>query len=224
MSDETTDQKSEPTLKKSCGTDAARSRANRRRSAGMAGVAAAIGAAVLSSSCFWLPVLLVAGGASAAGTATAVEALRLPLLGATLVLLAGGFYLLYIRKQEGCSPAQKRMRSISRVALWGGAAIALTFIAFPDQVSRALPGSQAQAASIDENEDGVKAYKLDGMHSPACVGVAERILAEVPGVRSTSIRYEEGEVRLSPQPGTEIDDNDVLSAIEQSPFEATPLR
>lgn len=224
MSDESRGQENEPTLRKSCGPNAAEARAQRRRSAGLVGIFAAAGAALLSTSCFWLPVVLVAGGASAAGTAGAVDALRIPLLAATGVLLVAGFYFLYIRTPRSeCTPGQRRMQRVSRAGLWVGAAVAIAFAAFPDQITGAFTSSRAAAASIDGDEDGAKTYELDGMHSPACVGVAEDILAEIPGVGSTAVYYEEEEVILSPHEGDEIDEADVFEALEDSPFEASPL-
>ena len=65
--------------------------------------AGAVVAAVLSSVCCWLPLALIAFGVSAGGVSGFFEIYRPHLLGATGLLLAAGFYLVYFRKEQ-CAP------------------------------------------------------------------------------------------------------------------------
>lgn len=60
-------------------------------------------AAVVASACCWLPPLLLLGGVSAAGVATAFANVRPWFLGGAFALLGLGFYLNYGRKPV-CAP------------------------------------------------------------------------------------------------------------------------
>ncbi len=63
----------------------------------------AVAAAILGSSCCWLPLLLLALGAGTAATALTgfVESFRIPIVVVALVLLAVSGYFTYVHKAPG---------------------------------------------------------------------------------------------------------------------------
>jgi hypothetical protein len=79
------------------------SREGGKWNAGILTSGGAVITAILSSACCWLPLLLIAFGASAAGVAGFFDAYRPHLLASTAILMAVGFYLVYFRKEE-CAP------------------------------------------------------------------------------------------------------------------------
>jgi hypothetical protein len=100
----------------------------RSHNAGLWATTGAVVSAILSSACCWLPLLLIAFGASAAGVAGLLEAYRPHLLGATGLLLASGFYLVYFRKAkcgpgEACAVPNPRLRRFNKITLWVATAL-----------------------------------------------------------------------------------------------------
>ena len=57
----------------------------------------ALGAAALSSTCCWLPLLLIGLGVSSAGVGAFFEAWRVPLIAVSVLPIGLGFYVVYIR-------------------------------------------------------------------------------------------------------------------------------
>ncbi|RMD82373.1 MAG: hypothetical protein D6815_09390, partial [Candidatus Dadabacteria bacterium] len=103
----------------------------------------AIAAAVLASACCWLPLALVAAGASVGTLAGRLEAWRPVFLPATFVFLAAAFYFAYRRPatdgQDACGEAgaccpesSTKARSARRLLLWVVAALAVGFALFPE--------------------------------------------------------------------------------------------
>ena len=97
--------------------------AGKPRKAGLWATGGAMVSAVLSSACCWLPLLLIAFGASAAGISSLLEAYRPYLLGLTGLFLATGFYSVYFRKQqcapgEACAVPNSKLKRFNKVMLW----------------------------------------------------------------------------------------------------------
>jgi hypothetical protein len=114
-----------------------------RRNTSLWAIGGAVVSAVLSSACCWLPILLIAFGASAAGVAGFFEAYRPHLLGITGLLLAGGFYLVYFLKErcspgEACAMPNPRLRRFNKIVLWAATTFVLAFALFPDYVGYVL--------------------------------------------------------------------------------------
>ena len=117
----------------------------------------AMGAAILASACCWLPVLLLAVGASAAGAAANVIAsLRYPLLGIAAIALGLAFYRAYFRRRTGtaaavcCSASGPTRRAGGRLALWASTVLVILFAAFPyygAPLIRAVSGGGASHAA-----------------------------------------------------------------------------
>lgn len=92
-------------------------------------------AAVVASACCLGPVLLSALGAGALGAAAVgLEPYRPLLLGLTLVLLGGAFYVTYRSTGEvcaadgSCAPSSKRT---AKIVLWVAAVLVVLLATFP---------------------------------------------------------------------------------------------
>jgi len=101
------------------------------------GTLVAIGAAIMASACCWLPLLLLAIGASAAGAAAnVIVALRYPLLAVAAIALGVGFYRTYFRRArcapgDACATRPQRGTISSRVSLWISTVLVLLFAGLP---------------------------------------------------------------------------------------------
>ena len=126
---------------------------------------AAIGAtiaAVVSSACCWLPLLLVALGAGAAATSVAgfVETFRPAIVVAVLALLGAAAYFIYIRKEadDCCAPGERpdppRLKKAQRYLFPFVAILALALSIFPNQIlSVFAPGKPAASATLSAQAD-----------------------------------------------------------------------
>lgn len=95
------------------------------------GVAAAFGSALCCAG----PLVAVTLGVSGAGLASTFEPLRPYFLGATAILLAGGFVMVHREEQKACEPgkpcAEPKVRRRMKVALWVATAFAVVLATFP---------------------------------------------------------------------------------------------
>ena len=149
--------------------------------------------AVLSSACCWLPLLLVAFGVSTAGVGSFVETYRPYLLGATALLIAVAFYLVYFRKQtceEGdCAAPRPGFEKINRILLWCTAVIVLVFAFFPNLVGTLLGTPSAQSGIIDKTGLTEFVVELEGMTCEACAIPIGKNIQELAGVRFAEVIY-----------------------------------
>ncbi len=168
---------------------------NYSQSAGSWATVGAVVAAVLSSACCWIPLLLIGVGASAAGVAGFFEAYRPYLLGATGLLLAGGFYLVYFRKPR-CGPAgacgvpKSRLTRFNKVMLWVATAVVLLFAFFPNYVGLLLAsggGSDGKVPAALSGES--RTYQIEGMTCEGCATHIRASLAKIPGVARVELTY-----------------------------------
>jgi mercuric ion transport protein len=96
-----------------------------------AGVAAAIGAALCCAG----PLVAVLLGLSGAGLAATFEPLRPYFVGATVLALGAGFFVLHREERRACEPgrlcASPAVRRRMKRALWGATVIAIPLLTFP---------------------------------------------------------------------------------------------
>lgn len=100
-----------------------------------AAVGGAVVAAVGSALCCAGPLVAVALGMSGAGLASTFEPLRPYLVGATVLGLGSGHWLLHREEQHACVPgkpcADPRTRQLMRRTLWTATVIAAALVTFP---------------------------------------------------------------------------------------------
>lgn len=154
-------------------------------------------AAVLSSACCWLPLLLLAFGASAAGVSAFFERWRPVFLVVAVALLGAGFYVVYFRKAAcadgACETAPRSRRVFSQVMLWVAALLVTAFALFPNYagtVARTLygsPGAGDSSAAIDGTP--VHRFSVGGMTCEACAVTLQTELSRLDGVVSARVDY-----------------------------------
>lgn len=185
-------------------------------------------AAVLSSACCWLPLLLLAFGASAAGVSAFFERWRPVFLVLAVALLGTGFYVVYFRKaacaDSACEAAPRSRRVFSQAMLWVAAVLVAAFALFPKYagtVARAFNGSRAEAVSgAVITTAALHRYSVEGMTCEACATTLQTDLERIAGVVSARVDYasKTAEVRSDE---ARIDTN-VAVAAERHGYRASP--
>jgi copper chaperone CopZ len=173
-------------------------RAVLRRSPGVSSSLVATGgslvAAMLSSACCWLPLLLVAFGASAAGVSALFGPWRPFFIVAAVTMLALSFYLTFVRKQvaQCCSTGGSSRRRLGRATWWVSAVIVAAFVYFPQYVGLALGGASrhiAAGASESQSPSREFTFRIEGMHCEACATSLNAILSKIDGVARANVDY-----------------------------------
>lgn len=187
----------------------------------------AVLAALASSACCWLPLLLVAAGASAAGVSAAFESVRPAFLVLAPLALGAGFYFAYFRKEkcapgEACAVRRGSAGRWNRVLLWAAAAAVLAFALFPSYAPALLRHGGSVASPLDEEQGAGQtvALRIEGMTCAACAARLESQLAKAAGVRAASVRYPEGQAEVALEPGAPADLSALLRIVEQAGFQA----
>ncbi len=154
-------------------------------------------AAVLSSACCWLPLLLLAFGASAAGVSAFFEQWRPAFLVLAVALLGAGFYVVYFRKAScakgACETMPRSPRVFSRALLWVAALLVALFAMFPNYagaIARTFYGSRGtdKSATIVAGAT-LHRFRVEGMTCEACAVTLEADLVKLDGVSSARVDY-----------------------------------
>lgn len=191
---------------------------------GNVGAWAATGAtlsAILSSACCWLPLLLLAFGASATGLSAWFEVFRVPLLLVAALLLASGFYLVYLRKPAcgpgGTCPApNQRLARLNKGMLWLATLLVGAFAFFPNYASALLGSSR----SHDVDGPTIR-LRIEGMTCEACARGIEEELTAVPGVLDARVMYDEESAAIVVSPSKPPDETDLVAAVSRAGYKAS---
>jgi len=185
-------------------------------------------AAVLSSACCWLPLLLLAFGASAAGVSAFFERWRPLFLIVAVALLGAGFYVVYFRKAAcadgSCETAPRSRRAFSQAMLWVAALLVGAFALFPKYagtVARTFYGTRsANESAAVVTGAALHRFNVEGMTCEACATTLQADLEKIDGVASARVDYatKAAEVRSDAAGVTSL----VQAAAERHGYRATP--
>ncbi len=136
----------------------------------------------------WLPLLLLAFGASAAGVAGFFEHYRPWLLGAAAALLGLGFYFVYFREAKcapgsACAVPSPGVRRANRILLWTAAVFTTIFALFPNYAGQLLYRERGPAPAPAADAVALR-FQIEGMTCEACAAGLEPRLRALPGVRA----------------------------------------
>lgn len=203
-------------------------KAERPRNVGLWATAGAVLSAILSSACCWLPLLLIAFGASATGVSVFFETYRPYLLGATAFLLAVGFYLVYFRKQRcepgsTCAVPNPRVIRFNKVMLWVATVAVFLFALFPNYLVF-LIGSGKDSGPITDLTGNGRVFRIEGMTCEACAVNLQSHLVKVPGVARAEVSYKSGTARIFFDTRVVApSDSKIQEAIKQVGYRGSPV-
>lgn len=184
------------------------------------------GAALLvaagSSACCWLPLVLAVAGVSAVGVGGFFEVLRPYLIATAALLLAGGFYLLFVRPRscEVAGGCERRPRAVTRMQkgiYCCAAVVCFAFMLFPQYGTTFFVGGAASDTQAVSESADTRVFRVSGMTCAGCVAGLTTSLREQPDVLSVSVDYPTALARLSVI--VSADDRQILEAIARSGFE-----
>lgn len=196
--------------------------------------------AVMSSSCCWLPLLLLFVGVSGAGVAAVLEEYRAYFATATLGFLGVAFYLTYRQKrventddQNCCADSGKHstchslntsivrrdssMKTLQRASLWTATAIAVAFLFFPNYLS-VLSGSDKTPS---ETADEQLTIRLEGMTCEGCSVLARKAIEGVPGIEAVRVDFKQGTAVICTKSCCKAPRDEVLAAITKAGFKGS---
>lgn len=216
-----TDQPNQSVCEHDCCATSAHAQNHQPESAdqmGRGSTLAAVGLAILSSACCWLPLLLLAFGLSAGGVAGFFESVRPFFLVAAVVFLGTGFYFAYFRgvRKPACRPGEAcgvpnpQLQRFNRAMLWVATVFVIAFTLFPyysPALVRAFADSPVNATPADGGTDPAaiavtRVFRVEGMTCTACAATLEVQLAKLPGVAEARVSFDDGTATLRSAPET----------------------
>jgi len=198
------------------------------RNVGLWATGGAVVSAVLSSACCWLPLLLIGFGASAAGVSGFFEAYRPYLLAATAVLLATGFYLVYLRRGRcevdgACAVPNPKLIRFNKAMLWIASAVVLAFALFPSYVG-ALLGGESPSGPATASSGAVREFRIEGMTCVACAETLRSKLTGLSGVAHVDVSYETKTAKVQvEQSVASPTDDEIASVISAAGYRGIPV-
>lgn len=198
----------------------------RERNVGLWSAGGAVIAAALSSACCWLPLALIAMGASAASVGSFFEAYRAYFLGKAAVLLGAGFYYVYLRKPkcapgEACELPNPKLVRLNKIMLWTATAFVAAFAAFPNYVGALIGGADGPPPAVTASLSS-RAYTIEGMTCEGCASHVQKALMAVEGVASAEVSYADKLARVYLAEGADVSDSEVIRAVEAAGYRASP--
>ncbi|MBI2923872.1 MAG: cation transporter [Planctomycetes bacterium] len=193
--------------------------------AGILAAGASVLAAIAASACCWLPLLLVAVGASAAGVSAAFERARPFFLVLAPIFLGAGFYFAYFRRQvcapgDACAAPGRRLRRFNRAMLWVASVVVIAVAFFPNYVGLLLRRGPKPAGAAGTGSTQTMTLRIEGMTCEACAPHVEAELASVPGVRRATVLYAEGRAVVAVDATHPPDPAMLVSAVEKAGYSA----
>ncbi|MGE0229718.1 MAG: mercuric transporter MerT family protein [Dehalococcoidia bacterium] len=183
--------------------------------------------AIGASACCWLPLLLVALGASSAGVAATFEGLRPVLLVVAPMLIGFSFYLIYLRrapcaKGSGCEVRRGNKSRTVRAFFWVAVALLGFSIAFPSAMSALLGGTgptqDERLASLPSLE-----LRISGMTCETCAAGVRTALLDVVGVVDAAADHERGAARVWYEPAPRPREAALRAAVEGQGYEVEAI-
>lgn len=173
----------------------------RTQRGGGSSIFGAVTTAVLSSACCWLPLLLLAFGASAAGVSAFFEQWRPLMALVSIAFLGVAFWQVYFRPSpcasgschdDTCETGPRRRGIFPQVMLWVATIAVVGFVLFPryaGNVAEVLYGN-AKAVGTDQNASlTTLRFAVEGMTCEACAVTLRADLAQIEGVNAAEVDY-----------------------------------
>ncbi|MBI4189661.1 MAG: cation transporter [Betaproteobacteria bacterium] len=188
----------------------------------------AVLAAVTASLCCILPIVAVIAGVSGFAASQFFEQWRPYLLAVTFGLLALGFYLSYRRApKEACEPgsvcARPGFGKWNRRVLWLATVFVALFATFPyysGWVVRAVAGTGQPAANVSQVATQHVVLTIEGMDCPACAGLLQNNLRQIPGVHRAEVNFQDKRATLDYDPHA-VEPSQFAQVVAEAGFKVT---
>ncbi|NOX59959.1 MAG: hypothetical protein GXP29_14030 [Planctomycetes bacterium] len=197
--------------------------------AGLWAAGGSVFAAAFASACCWLPLVLIAFGASAAGVAGFFEAYRLHFVVVAIGLLGLGFYVVYFRKSKcepgfDCAIPNRKLDLFNRAMLWVATVLVGAFVMFPNYVGMVLGQSGEISSVVDHSGLVSDTYRVEGMTCEGCSGILRTALMKLPDVRAATVDYATKSAVIQYDKVNPVSEDLVIEAIKGAGYSATHIR
>ena len=184
-------------------------------------------AAVFSSACCWLPLVLVSFGASAVGVAGFFEAYRGYFVVGAVGLLGTGFYFVYLRKERcepgsGCATPRRKLLKFSRVMLWTASILVGAFVLYPNYVGLVMGLRNQASATVDADGLASAKYHIEGMTCEGCASILYGALTKLPEAKTVSVDFAIKSAVVQFDPANPVRPETVIEAVKAAGYSATP--
>ncbi len=198
-----------------------------RDRAGTLAAGGSVVAAILSSACCWLPLVLIAFGASAAGVAGFFEAYRSYFIVGAVGLLGFGFYMVYFRMERcepdsACATPNRNLVRFNKVILWTATALVGAFVMFPNYVGLVVGSPSNASATVDVASLASAKYRIEGMTCEGCSGILQRALTELPELKAAEVDFATKSAVVHYEPGKPVPPDRVIEVVKAAGYSATP--
>lgn len=183
-------------------------------------------AAILSSACCWLPLLLIAVGAGTTSVGGFFDEYRSVLLVGTAGLLGASFYLVYFHEEKclpgrACAVPSPRYERVNKITLWVATLPAVIFAFFPNYIGTALNAAERLSGAMEPvATEGPTEFVVEGMTCEGCTVHIEEAVAKLPGAMA-AVSCAKNVVRVTRTNGS-INDAMIVLAIAEAGYMARP--
>jgi len=186
-------------------------------------------AAILSSACCWLPLVLIAFGASAAGVAGFFAEYRPFFIAGAIGLLSLGFYMVYFRKEKcqpgsACATPHRKLRRVNQVMLWTSAVLVGGFVFFPNYVGAVFGAAPPANADVANAGLATAVYHIDGMTCQGCADILGGKLAKLPNVKGVKVDFDKKTALLRFDPAKPVTPKQVIASVKAAGYSAALSR
>lgn len=172
---------------------------------------ASVAAAIVASLCCILPIVTAITGIGVLAAGTRFEHLRPYFLGATGVLLAGGFLLALRDYRKACKPgsicATKPVSRWNFIILGSVAAVVVVGLAaFPyysGSVARVVVGKSAANSTVRAASLATVTFRIPDMDCPACAVSLSVTFQKLPGVKDAKLDVSSRQAVLTYDPSSQ---------------------
>lgn len=197
-----------------------------RSRAGLVAVGGSVIAALLSSACCWLPLILIAFGASAAGVAGFFEQWRIPFIVFAIVLLAVGFFITYRSVADAnicCHSGSSRVMLMNRTMLYVATVFVGAMVMFPSYVSALIGTSSAISQDQAVSANTVKlVIPVEGMTCAGCAATVMQALSMISDVTVDEVSYQDEQAVVTISDDNTLVREGLIKALAEAGFDSTP--
>ena len=78
--------------------------------------------------------------------------------------------------------------------------------------------ARTDLSQFEREGSEIRIYEVFGMDCPGCHGGLEKLVNEIPAVRTSKANWEKQQLKVAFHPNAEVDDNAIYTAIKQANF------
>ena len=181
---------------------------------------ASVFSAAAASLCCIGPIALLLAGATGVAGAPLFARFRVPLLGATTILLGCAWYLAFRSSKPTCCENSAcdtaRIDRLRNVVLWVATVVVITMIGFPIAFPSFVVGAQPAKTPGDPRFATLHA-KIPSMDCPACAIPMRMKLYRQRGIKSVAVTFSSKEIEVQYDPA-QVSSEQIVSKLNETGF------